>query len=60
MSVTPHERTPVCPLKNSNAPLAILVLPMDLRSTISIGLYTMDEFLVDPPPAIMSSPNFAR
>jgi hypothetical protein len=37
MSVTPHERTPVCPLKNSNAPLAILVLPMDLRSSIVIA-----------------------
>jgi hypothetical protein len=34
MSVTPQERTPICPLKNSKAPFAILVLPIDLRSAI--------------------------
>ena len=43
--VTPHECTPVCSFKNSNAPLAILVLPIDLRS-MSIRLCTVDDFFV--------------
>ena len=38
MSITPHERTPIRPLTNSNAPFAILVLPIDLRSAMSVRL----------------------
>src|SRR5258708_2691793 len=60
MSVTPHERTPTCPLKNSNAPLAILVLSMDLRSPMSIRLCTLDEFLVDPTPAVVPPPDLSK
>jgi hypothetical protein len=30
--VMPHERTTVCPMKKSNAPLANFVLLIDLRS----------------------------
>lgn len=59
MSLTQHERTPVFPLKNSNAPLATLVLSMDLRSVIGIGP-RLDEFLVDPTPAIMAPPNLSN
>jgi hypothetical protein len=44
ISATPHERTAVCPLKNSNAPLEIFVLPIDLRSFIAI----MRVLNVDP------------
>src|ERR1700692_3104907 len=32
ISLTAHERTPVCPVKNSKADLAILVLAIDRRS----------------------------
>jgi hypothetical protein len=59
MSLTQHERTPVFLLKNSNAPLATLVLSMDLRSVMFIGPRP-DEFLVDPTPAIMASPNLSK
>jgi hypothetical protein len=34
ISVTQHDRTPICPLKNSRPPLSILVLAVDLRSFI--------------------------
>jgi hypothetical protein len=41
--------------KNSNAPLAIFVLPIDLRSFVAI-MRVLNEFLVDPAPAVMTSP----
>ena len=57
MSVTLHERTPICPLKNNNAPFVILVLPIDLRSAISIRLYALEclaESQKDTPPGSKS------
>src|ERR1700680_828269 len=58
ISVTAHERTPVCPLKNSSALLAIFVLPIDRRSFISITC-VLDEPLVDPAAAVMPPPDFS-
>jgi len=45
ISVTQHDRTPICPLKNSNAPLSILVLAVDLRSFIAITR-ALNELLI--------------
>lgn len=42
--------------KNSNAPLAIFVLPIDLRSFIAI-MRVLDEFLVDPVAPVVPSPD---
>jgi hypothetical protein len=58
ISVTQHERTPVCPLKNSNAPLAIFVLPIDLRSFILRGV--LNEFLINPMAPIVAPPDFSK
>jgi hypothetical protein len=58
ISVTQHERTPVCPLKNSNAPLAIFVLPIDLRSFILKGV--LNEFLINPMAPFVAPPHFSK
>src|ERR1700676_823929 len=58
ISVTQHERTPVCPLKNSNAPLAIFVLPIDLRSFILRGV--LNEFLINPMAPIVAPQTFPK
>jgi hypothetical protein len=57
ISVTAHERTPLCSPKNSNASLTIFVLPIDLRSFISIT--RLDEPLVDPAAAVIPPPDFS-
>src|ERR1700687_1769730 len=59
ISVTQHERTPVCPPKNSNAPLAIFVLPIDLRSFISITRI-LNEFHINPVVPIVSPPDLSK
>jgi hypothetical protein len=58
ISVTAHGRTPVGALKNSRALLAIFVLPIDLRSFISITR-VLNEPLVDPAAAVMPAPDFS-
>src|ERR1700686_765749 len=58
ISVMQHERTPVCPLRNSNAPLAIFVLPIDLRSFILKGV--LNEFLINPMAPIVAPPDFSK
>lgn len=59
ISVTQYERTPVCSLKNSNAPLAFFVLPIDLRSFILIK-GVLNEFLINPVAPIVAPPDFSK
>jgi len=59
ISVTAQERTPVCPLKNSNALLTIFVLPIDLRSFISITR-VLNELLINPVVPIVAPPAFSK
>jgi hypothetical protein len=61
ISVTAHGCTPVWPLwplKNRNALLAIFVLPIALRSFISITRI-LNKSLIDPAAAVMSAPDFS-
>jgi hypothetical protein len=53
-----QEYTPELSLKNSSAPLAIFVLPTDLRSLISV-MGVLDELLVDPMVSIVAPPYLA-
>ena len=57
-SVMVHDRTPVRLPKNSNAPFAILVLPIDLRSFVAI-MRVLNEPLVDPDAAVIPPPDFS-
>jgi hypothetical protein len=59
ISVTAHGRTPVCTLKNSNALLAIFVLPIDLRSFVAV-MRVLNDFLVDPAASVMTPPYLSR
>jgi hypothetical protein len=57
--VAQHERTPVCPLKTSNAPLAIFVLPIDLLSFVLVeGVLT--EFLKNPVAPVVAPPGLSK
>jgi hypothetical protein len=56
--VTVQEFAPALSPKNSSAPLAIFVLPMDLRSLISF-MGVLDEFFVDPMATIVAPPNLS-
>jgi hypothetical protein len=59
ISVAQHERTPVCPLKTSNAPLAIFVLPIDLLSFVLVeGVLT--EFLKNPVAPVVAPPGLSK
>jgi hypothetical protein len=49
-------RTPACPPKNGNAPLAIFVLPIDLRSFI---VRVLNELLVDPAAPVVAAPDLS-
>src|SRR5260221_11317482 len=56
ISVTQHERTPACPLKNSNAPLAIFVLPIVLLSFVLVK----GEFLINPVAPVVAPPDLSK
>jgi hypothetical protein len=47
------------PLKDSNAVLAIFVLPIDLRSFISITR-VLSELLINPAAAIVAPPDLSK
>src|SRR6266404_7524147 len=47
--------TPAPSLKNKSAPLSILVLPIDLRSLVSV-MRILNELLVDPTMSVMARP----
>ena len=54
-----HDRTPVRLPKNSNAPFAILVLPIDLRSFVAI-MRVLNELLMNPMVTVVAPPHFSK
>jgi hypothetical protein len=43
MSITPHERTPVCPLKNRNAPLQFSFCQWTFAHPLESAPYSMNS-----------------